>query len=114
MVAQDLGYDLATLEFSGGRLMAPAIDALVGDAVRVRIRARDISIALSRPADISVLNVLEGRIIDIHAQQDAGAAVRVAIGGSVLTARITRYSAERLQLAAGRDVFVLIKAVSLM
>ncbi len=114
VVAQDLAYDLATLEFDGGRLMVPGVEALVGEALRVRIRARDVSIALTRPADISVLNVLAGRVIDIHAQQDAGAAVRVAIGGSVLTARITRYSADRLQVAAGRDVFVLIKAVSLM
>lgn len=113
VIAHDLDYDLATLEFAGGRLTVPGIEALDGEAVRVRIRARDISLALTRPVDISVLNVLAGQVIDVKVEKDARAIVRVKVGETILTSRITRYSAERLALATGRDVYVLIKAVSL-
>ena len=113
VVSRDAAYDLATLEFAGGQLKAPGIAATVGEAVRVRIRARDIALALAAPADISVLNILHGRIVDVQAGDDARAVVRVKIGETVLTSRITRYSAERLKLMPGLEVCVLIKAVSL-
>lgn len=111
--AYDPAYKLATLDFAGGQLKAPDIAVAVGDTVRLRIRARDIAIALSEPADISVLNVLHGSVVDVVAGDDARAVVRVQIGATVLSSRITRYSAERLQLTPGRAVCVLIKAVSL-
>jgi molybdate transport system ATP-binding protein len=113
VTGHDAGYDLATLEFAGGQLKAPGIAATVGEGVRVRIRARDIAIALAPPADISVLNVLRGTIVDVQSGGDARAVVRVRIGETVLTSRITRYSADRLKLRPGLDVCVLIKAVSL-
>ena len=111
--AYDPTYNLATLDFDGGQLKAPDIAAAVGELVRVRIRARDIAIALTEPADISVLNVLHGSVLDVVAGDDARAVVRVKVGATVLTSRITRYSAERLQLTPGRAVCVLVKAVSL-
>ncbi len=113
VVAHDLEYDLATLEFSGGRLTVPGIEALIGEAVRVRIRARDIALALTRPADISVLNILAGQVIDVKPEQEARAVVHVKVGETVLSSRITRFSAERLALAPGCEVYLLIKAVSL-
>src|SRR6185369_2431326 len=58
----DLEYELTTLSFDGGELRVIGGEALVGEAVRVRIRARDVTLALARPADVSALNVLEGRI----------------------------------------------------
>ena len=41
---------LTTLAFAGGELVVPNVDALPGEPVRVRIRARDVSLALERPA----------------------------------------------------------------
>jgi molybdate transport system ATP-binding protein len=113
VVARDDAYDLSTLQFAGGALRAPGIAAAVGEAVRLRIRARDIAIALAAPSDISVLNVLRGTVVDVQRGDDARAVVRVKIGDAVLTSRITRYSADRLKLAPGLAVCALIKAVSL-
>jgi molybdate transport system ATP-binding protein len=39
--------------------------------------------------------------------------VRIDVAGTPLLARVTRYSAERLQLAPGREVWAMVKAVSL-
>jgi molybdate transport system ATP-binding protein len=111
--SHDLEYDLTTLEFAGGRLTVPGVDALIGEPLRVRVRARDVSIALKRPEDISVLNVMQGRVVDTATGGDSACIVRVDIGGVILSARITRLSADRLAIKSGQEVYALIKAVSL-
>ncbi|MEO7728576.1 MAG: molybdenum ABC transporter ATP-binding protein [Burkholderiales bacterium] len=113
VVAHDLKYDLTTLEFSGGELIVPGVDALPGEAMRLRVRARDVSIALTRPTDISLLNVLCGQVVEAVPGDDSTCNVRVDIGGVQLAARITRLSADRLGLQPGREVYAMIKAISL-
>src|SRR5262245_45497113 len=46
---QDLESGLARLEFDGGTLEIPDVEALPGERVRIRVRARDVSLALTRP-----------------------------------------------------------------
>jgi len=113
VVAQDLGNGLARLAFSGGELLVPDVDALIGETLRVRVRARDVSIALSEPRDVSLLNCFRCRISEIGAEPGASVDVRVDIAGTPLLARITRHSAERLHLAPGKEVWAMVKAVSL-
>jgi len=113
VAGQDLETGLARLEFPGGALFIPDVDALAGETVRVRIRARDVSLALSRPEGISVLNVLPGTVAELGAADGSSLDVRLDIGGSPVIARITQYSAVRLGLAPGKPVFAMIKAVSL-
>jgi molybdate transport system ATP-binding protein len=113
VAAHDLQYNLTTLEFSGGRLIVPDVDALPGDAVRLRVRARDVSIALARPHDVSMLNVLKGRVVAVAAGAGSSCNLRIDIGGVYLAARITRLSADRLKLVPGSEVYALIKAISL-
>jgi molybdate transport system ATP-binding protein len=113
VVAHDLQYDLTTLEYAGGSLTVPGVDALIGEPIRLRIRARDVSLALACPVDISVLNVLPGRVVEVSVEQGPTANVRVDVGGVTLVARITRHSVERLGLRPDRVVWVLIKAISL-
>lgn len=109
----DAAYELTTLGFVGGTLRVPRIDVAPGRRVRVRIRARDVAIALSRPADSSVLNVLPGTITSLTAEPGGTVEVGVRVGDGVLYARITRLSCERLKLHAGQAVHALIKSVSL-
>jgi molybdate transport system ATP-binding protein len=113
VAGHDLQYDLTTLEFSGGQLVVPAVDALPGDVIRLRVRARDVSIALERPHDVSLLNVLKGRVVAVIAGAGSSCDLRIDVGGVNLAARITRLSADRLKLVAGTEVYALIKAISL-
>jgi len=113
VLAQDLGNGLARLAFSGGELLVPDVDALIGETLRVRVRARDVSIALSEPRDVSLLNCFRCRIAEIGAEPGASVDVRLDIAGTPLLARITRHSAERLRLAPGKEVWAMVKAVSL-
>lgn len=103
---------VATLAFDGGTLTVGLLDAPVGEAVRVRIRAREVSLALEPPRQISIQNILRGVISDIDASH-GDANVTLAIGTHTLRARVTRRAMRALALAPGKEVYALIKAVSL-
>ena len=60
-------FRLTTLRFDGGELTVPGLDASIGERVRARIRARDVSLALAQAGGpISILNVLAGRVTAIQ------------------------------------------------
>ena len=109
---QDLASGLARLEFSGGELYTPEIDALPGERVRVRIAARDVALALSRPVDSSFLNVVACRVTALGPSDGASIDVQLDAGGTPLLARITRKSLAALAIEPGRQVHALIKAVA--
>jgi len=113
VVSQDMEYDLATLAFDGGTLTVTNLDALVGEPVRVRVRARDVSIALEPPRRISIQNVLQGRIAAIGEEHNGIVDVSISVGGAMLRSRVTRRAADQLALAPGLEVYALLKAVSL-
>lgn len=111
--AYDEAYDLTTLGFPGGELLVTKLSASIGEPVRVRVRARDVSLALERPTGISILNVLHGRIAEIRPGEGQVADVRIQIGAASLLARITRRSLDQLRIESGMEVYALIKAISL-
>jgi molybdate transport system ATP-binding protein len=113
VIAQDMQYDLATLAFDGGTLVVTNLDALIGEPVRVRIRARDVSIALERPQRVSIQNVLRATVASIGSPVGGVVDVSLSIGAAALRSRVTRRSAEQLALAPGMEVYAMIKAVSL-
>jgi molybdate transport system ATP-binding protein len=113
VAAQDLDNGLARLEFSGGALEIPDVEALVGERVRVRVRARDVSIALSRPTGLSIRNVLAGTVAALGEEEGPSLDVRLDVAGTPLIARITRKSASELGLRPGLQVFALVKSVSI-
>ena len=113
VTAQDMQYDLATLAFDGGTLAVTNLDALVGEPVRVRVRARDVSIALLPPERISIQNVLHGKITDLSPERSGIVDVTIRVGSAVLRSRVTRRAVDQLSLAPDLAVYALIKAVSL-
>lgn len=112
VVKHDVDEQLTTLAFDGGKLIVPMLAEALGERVRARIRARDVSLAVSRPTEISILNILPGRVIAIPSNGDPTVDVELSIGRAALIARITRRSMRELQLHVGQDVFALVKAVS--
>ena len=113
VAGQDLDSGLARLEFGGGALEIPDVEALIGEQVRVRVRARDVSIALSRPSGLSIRNVLPGTVVELDGKEGPSLDVQLDLGGTPLIARITRKSATELGLKPGLPVFALIKSVSI-
>ncbi len=119
IVAHDARYGLTELAVNGSdtvRLRVPRASGEAGDACRILVRERDVAIATSPPLDISVLNVLAARVAtlrDLGDSVEVGATLLGDKAGTVLRARITRFSADQLHLAPGREVYLLIKSVAL-
>jgi molybdate transport system ATP-binding protein len=113
VASHDPQFELTTVAFAGGELVVPNVDALPGEAVRVHIRARDVSIALERPARLSIQNVLEASVVSLRGEYGAIVDVELRVGTTPLFARITRKAASELGLAAGQHVHALVKAISI-
>ncbi len=125
-VAHDERYFLTTFRFGNpdpadpahpahpghADLIAPGLDAAIGTRVRIRIRARDVTLALHRPESISTRNVLAGQVVAVEAGSGAIAEVRVRVAGQELPARISRQAVDDMGLQPGTPVFVLIKAIA--
>jgi len=113
VAAYDEKFQLSTLHFSGGDLLVPNVDGLPGERIRVRIRARDVSLALEPPVGTSILNVLRGRIAEICPRDEVVADVSVDVGNVSVLARITRRSLDQLRLSPGMEVYAMVKSVAL-
>jgi molybdate transport system ATP-binding protein len=86
-----------------------------GRAMRIVVRARDVSLALAAQESSSVLNVLPATVAGITgAASPSQVMVRLDIDGTPLLSRITRYSCDHLKLAVGTRVWAQVKAVSLL
>ncbi len=91
----------------------PRLALREGAIVRVRIRARDVIVAIARPSGLSALNILAGRVAEIGADEGAMRDIRIALAGGTILARLTNRSLHDLRLAPGREVFAIIKSVAL-
>ncbi len=107
-------FHLTELEVPGGSIYVPAQDLDLGATLRLRILARDVSIALQRIEDTSISNVLDAGVLGIHDDTDpANRLLRLDVGGTTILSRITWRSVERLQLRPGMRVFAQVKSVAL-
>ena len=101
---------------SGARLpvglIVPHLDASIGERVRVRIRARDVSLSIRKPTEISILNVLPAFVAAIDEETGPIVDLELAVGSATLVARITRRSFQQLGIRTGQELYALIKAVS--
>lgn len=111
LVAQE-GDGLSRLETEGGALWLPRVAAPLGVALRMRILAQDVMLAVERPRGISALNILRAVVEEVRLGEGPGAMVRLRVGEEVLLARVTRRSVGALDLGPGRAVFAVLKAVS--
>ena len=111
--SHDARFGLTQLRSRAGVWKLPRLDAPVGARLRLRVRARDVMLAKSPPADLSALNILPGAVADIAAGDGPIVEIRLDCNGESLLARLTRYSVERLGLARGTPVYALVKSVAL-
>ena len=110
----DEAYGLTVLSLNGADLTVPAIAAPAGAPMRLRIRARDVVLALEKPTKISVRNIIPVTIAEIAFEEGAFAEVLTRTGEQNLRARITRQSAEELGLKPGTQAYALIKSVAIV
>ncbi len=112
---RDAQWRLMKVQWDGGALWLRDSGENLGTQVRVRILARDVSLALSEHTDSSILNRLPVRIEDINSSADAALAViRLSCGQETILARTTGRSLQHLQLERSKLVWAQVKSVALV
>jgi molybdate transport system ATP-binding protein len=88
--------------------------AIAGQRIQIQVLARDVIVATSRPAGLSVRNVVAARVVSVTPDVGRAVLVELDIGRtSTLLARITARASQELALKPDMQVWALIKAVSL-
>jgi molybdate transport system ATP-binding protein len=115
VAAREPQWQLARMDFDGGSLWTRDNGHPTGQPVRVQVLARDVSLSLSEATDSSIANHLSGTLQALADDVHPANQLALVRGGSVLLmSRLTRRSAERLGLQAGRRVWVQVKAVAVV
>jgi molybdate transport system ATP-binding protein len=92
-----------TGQFTGGK--AP---------IRIVVRATDVTLALSRPKDISARTMLKGAIAKCEVDGSPIAIIHVKLeGGEELSAALTRKAVDQMHLEPGQAIWCLLKSVSI-
>ena len=113
------GPGIVRVDFEGGSLLLPwasAKTAPTAQRVRVRIQARDVSIALQRAENTSVLNILPAIVTEVREEglEQMMVSLRLGESASTLLSRISALSAQRLALRPGMPVFAQIKGMAMV
>jgi molybdate transport system ATP-binding protein len=113
--AVDVKWHLSRVDFAGGCVWMRDAGLSVGKAVRIRILARDVSLATSEPQNTSIQNQLRGSIQsitpDAHPSQ---AMVVLKCGAEEVLARVTQRAVDELALKVGTPVWAQVKSVALV
>lgn len=112
VIGHDSHDDLTEVGFDDGRLLLPGRVGRPGARLTVRIAADDVILAGSAPLGLSALNVLAVEVTAL-ADVPGGVAVGLAAGQARLLARVTRRSADTLNLRPGARVFAVVKATAM-
>ena len=115
VVERDDQWHLSRVAFDGGSLWLRDSGLPLGHLVRLRVLARDVSMAVEEPRGTSIQNhlpcTIESSAPDVHPSQ---VLVRVRVGASTLVARITGRSFDALGLQPGKSAWLQVKSVALL
>lgn len=113
VLGHDAARGLTRFAFAGGVFVAPLSAEPPGTPLRLRIRARDVGVALSPPEGVSIDNILPCRLDAVlPAAAEGEVFLRLALGETMLLARVLRDTVARLGLMPGIALFALVKSVA--
>ena len=116
-VEQRDAHGLLTLQSPMGTLYAHGPAHAPSDRLRVRIHARDVSLALSHHSDTSMLNILPVTVLALRDGAGGQALIELSTGKQTeqrLLAKISHASVARLNIEPGLALWAQIKAVALL
>jgi molybdate transport system ATP-binding protein len=115
VAGHDDTYMLTELGFGAGSIWVPRLELDRGTPLRLRLRARDVSLSLERPVGSMTLNVFEGTIVDIeNVAEGVSPHVDVLVNaGAPVIARVTRRSVAEHGLRPGMKVYASVKTSSI-
>ena len=114
VLEHDGEFHLTCVGFTGGRLWLSLHNAPIGSTVRVRIRARDVSLTQARQTGTSILNILPAVLTDLAGEGDSQVMIGLDVGGTRFLSRVTRRSVSLLGLVPGTTIYAQIKGVAIV
>lgn len=116
LLGQVAGYDpergLSRVDLDDCSLSVPGDLGPAGTRARLRVRARDVAVALAPVPGLSIRNQLPATVTAIVLEEGAHAELSLRVAGQTLKARLTRAAVADLNLTPGQPVIALIKSVS--
>ena len=111
----DAPWHLVQVGFEGGALWVRDSSLAVGQTVRLRVLARDVSVTLAAATDTSIQNhlpcVVDAITPDAHPSQTL---LRLRCGDTVLLSRVTARGVHALGLHVGMAAWAQVKSVALV
>ena len=108
-------YHLSYVRVPGGMIGISLVDKAVKTPLRLRINARDVSLALHPSETSTISNFLSVRIDQITTMQDpAKQLVTLDLGGQRILSQITTKSRHKLNFQVNQIVHAQVKSVALM
>jgi molybdate transport system ATP-binding protein len=107
-------YHLTLADFPGGHLRVAQQKREIGQSLRLRVLARDVSLTLAPQLGTSILNILPARVVALANDSPGQVMVALDAGGTALLARITKKSVDALALAPGCAVYAQVKGVAIV
>ncbi|WP_455221338.1 molybdenum ABC transporter ATP-binding protein [Kaarinaea lacus] len=114
VISHDEAFHLTYLQFPGGQFTIAANDLSIGQSVRLRILARDVSLTLEQQTNTSILNIFPATVQELTEENLSQLTVRLNAHGTPILSRITRKSATALGLEIGKEVYAQVKSVALL
>ena len=112
--SHDQEFELSYLTSPAGTFTVARLGLAVGQPVRLRILARDVSLTLERQTDTSILNVFPVTVEELADDSPAQLLVRLDAAGVALLARITKKSASALKIEVGENLYAQVKSVAVL
>ncbi len=114
VAGHDPAYHLTQARFAGGDFNIPLQAAPVGQPVRIRVQARDVSLTLDKQTGTSIQNILSATVVDLAPDSPGQIMVRLDCSGTPLLARITAKSADALGLEVSQRLWAQVKGVAIV
>ncbi|NBX54055.1 MAG: molybdenum ABC transporter ATP-binding protein [Betaproteobacteria bacterium] len=115
LVERHSDWHLCRVAFEGGELWMRDSGLALGQAVRMRLLAKDVSIATVAPQHTSIQNLLSAVIEAVASDEHPSQVlVRLRVGPSVVLSRITQRAWATLGLHVGQPVYLQVKSVALV
>ncbi len=112
VVETDQASPLVRVAWEANELLLAGDELHPRQVVRIQIFAKDVSLALTRAEDSSILNILPAVVESIEPSVAGQVLVQLRCGNGLLPACVSQSSADRLRLQTGSEVFAQIKAVA--
>lgn len=115
VVEKDEQWQLMRIAFAEGHIWLPDSGEALSQQVRIRVLAKDVSLALTNHEDTSIVNRIPVTVAEIKSDKDtAMSLIRLSMGSEFVVSKLTQRSVHNLKLTIGLTVWAQIKSVAIV